>query len=158
MYQELISYSFDATEWAEDGKYADFTQLAYPALLSEISYGDLALTDEQDHAKCLHLSEVELPFLAIHLKHQIARLQNTEVVEAFITSIHQHFELVLRLEGTTCIIGFVEEPEKNIAISLENLQMQVRNFSQSLWVDMCHHFPLITEVRNFEKMEQDFMK
>lgn len=158
MFQELITYSFDAEEWTTDGQLIDFTQLAYPDCLSEIVYGDFAITDERDHAKCLHLSEVELGFLALNLAFHAENLQKGKFQTAFIASPHQNFELELVLEADkTCLVRLVDEPEKTVCIQIDELLKQAKNYCQNLWVDICNHFPALSSVEDYEAMEEAFM-
>jgi hypothetical protein len=157
MYQELISYSFDAEEWTADGNLVDFTQIVYPDILEELIYGDLALTDEKDHVKCLHLSEVELGYLAINLAYHAQQLQAGKATKAIIASPYQHFELSLQLDAEKiCTISFVEEPEKQIGIHLDTLLAQTRDFRKNLWVDMVNHYPSLATIEGYEAMETAF--
>lgn len=157
MYQELISYTFDAEEWTADGQLVDFTQLAYPDCTSEIGYGDLALTDEREHAKCLHLSEVELGYLALNLSFHAENLQKGKFQKVFIASQHQHFELeLLMLADKICEIRLADEPEKCIMMHIDMLVIQTKNFCHNLWVDMVNHFPSLQLIEDYATMEQDF--
>ena len=158
MYNELISYTFDAEEWDYEGNHLDFAEFEYPDCLSEMVYGDVAFTDEQDHAKCLHLSEVELGFLAIQLAFQLTRLETGAITKATIASIHQHFEIFIALAGKQCTIGLVEEPEKQISMHLQTLQSQLRNFRNNLWIDMNNHYPSLQQIQDYETMEGEFIQ
>ena len=158
MYQELISYTFDVEEWTSVGQLTDFAQLAYPDCTSEIGYGDLILTDEREHAKCLHFKDIELLYLALNLSFHAENLQKGKSQKAFIASQQQAFELELLMHANkVCEIRIADEPINQITMHIDTLVAQAKKLRNNLWVDMANHFPLLTSVEDYENMENDFI-
>ncbi len=158
MYNELISFTFDAEEWTLDGNTIDFKQLAYPDCLSEITYGHLTLTDEKNASKFVIINDVELGYLAITLSFQAQQLTQGDITKASVASLHQHFDLLLTVgKDKVCTLCIIDEPEKNISMHLDTLNDQLRNFRNTIWVDMYNHYPQISEIEDYANMEADFI-